>query len=71
MSDNGYSNLSFRKWQIGQLFDFTSYNWIFSVQKSAQRDLQKELKLYNLLDKNSADNFDYNINNCLDSILTS
>ncbi|KAF9041599.1 ribonuclease H-like domain-containing protein [Panaeolus papilionaceus] len=61
---------SYKKRTMSDLFDFTSNSWVSFQQASALGCVEDEMKLYELLDLDADGEFDYDLNDSMDSILT-
>ncbi|KAF9037773.1 ribonuclease H-like domain-containing protein [Panaeolus papilionaceus] len=61
---------SYKKRTMSDLFDFTSNSWVSFQQASASGCVEDEMKLYELLDLDADGEFDYDLDDSMDSILT-
>ncbi|KAF9049172.1 ribonuclease H-like domain-containing protein, partial [Panaeolus papilionaceus] len=60
----------YRKRTIVDLFDFASQGWVAFQQASAAGSVEDEMELYELLDLDADGEFDYDLDDSMDSILT-
>lgn len=61
---------STEKRKIVDCFDFSSDTWTAFLQRSATGSLEDEMELYDLLDLDAERDLDYDIDDCVESILT-
>jgi hypothetical protein len=59
------------KRKIVDCFDFSSDTWTMFFQRSAMGSLEDKMELYDLLDLDAEEDLDYDIDDCVESILTS
>lgn len=69
-SNSSTRGVQFQKRRVVELFDFTSPHWIQFAQRGAMGSLEDEMELYDLLDADADGDLDYDLDDCLESVLT-